>query len=503
MSNKKDLEKVDELLAFTQQAKYFFEKIANIIQGQQEQQNNEPYGVPGSSRAVSSRAVSSRGSSQAGSQQEPILISSDEDITIKMEKSDTAVTSGISEKGEESAVTSATNEKEDESAGAVTSATNEKEDVSAVTSATNEKYREKPSAIKQREKPQSNQVQTIQKEVIWKYDALPEGRRIDLGQTFTNQRNRVINDIIPSIMENINNNIFPISNEILYDIIHSLHRHRREEHLKKNRSSSRKKLQEKRKHSNSRRHDKRLKRGRLIKHLQMVKNSLVKKFKDEDLQLIIDNNAYHSPEESETDCENGRSNIIVKDLKWRSDTLRLFLREYIDRLRTEQPNNRKLRERVTGNCFCNNEPAAPLLAPHWTRSRYKGKLKIAVTQQLDQRQDQQYDLMKFAESEKSFNDGYDADVGEGEEEMEETVLLTSTDQPSNQSSNQPSNQSSDQSSNQQPSDQSSNQQPSDQSSNQQPSDQSFNQQPSGQSSNQPSGQPSDQLSDDDYLEMDD
>ncbi|GBC12555.2 hypothetical protein GLOIN_2v1845756 [Rhizophagus irregularis DAOM 181602=DAOM 197198] len=168
MSNKKDLEKVDELLAFTQQAKYFFEKIANIIQGQQEQQNNEPYGVPGSSRAVSSRAVSSRGSSQAGSQQEPIL------------RSDTAVTSGISEKGEESAVISATNEKEDESAGAVTSATNEKEDVSAVTSATNEKYRgnkkavkkkiltmvtkipEKPSAIKQREKPQSNQVQTIQ-----------------------------------------------------------------------------------------------------------------------------------------------------------------------------------------------------------------------------------------------------------------------------------------------------------------------------------------------------
>uniref|UniRef100_U9T5J7 Uncharacterized protein n=1 Tax=Rhizophagus irregularis (strain DAOM 181602 / DAOM 197198 / MUCL 43194) TaxID=747089 RepID=U9T5J7_RHIID len=57
MSNKKDLEKVDELLAFTQQAKYFFEKIANIIQGQQEQQNNEPYGVPGSSRAVSSRVL--------------------------------------------------------------------------------------------------------------------------------------------------------------------------------------------------------------------------------------------------------------------------------------------------------------------------------------------------------------------------------------------------------------------------------------------------------------
>jgi len=56
-------------------------------------------------------------------------------------------------------------------------------------------------------------------------------------------------------MENINDNIFPIADGILYDIIHSLHRHRREEHLKKNRSSSEKKLQEKRKHSNSRRHD--------------------------------------------------------------------------------------------------------------------------------------------------------------------------------------------------------------------------------------------------------
>ncbi|GET00119.1 hypothetical protein GLOIN_2v1470219 [Rhizophagus clarus] len=403
MSNKKDLEKVDELLAFTQQAKYFFEKISNIIQRQQEQQNNEPYGVPGSSRAVSSRsssqAVSSRGSSQAGSQQEPILISSDEDITIKMEKSDTAVTSGISEKDEDkSAVTSATNEKDrgtkkairkkntndsdknsrkaisDKAKGKVP-VQSSSDDSSSSDSSYSSNSSNTPFYLTKSDMPK-DLSDALRKEVIWKYDALPEGKRIDLGQTFTNQQNRVINDIIPK-------------------------------HLKKNRSSSGKKLQEKRKHSNSRRHDKRLKRGRLIKHLQMVKNSLVKKFKDEDLKLIIDNNAYHSPEESETDCENGRSNIIVKDLKWRSDT--------------------------------------------------------------------QHDLMKFAESEKSLNDGYDADVGEEEEETEETILLTSTDQPSNQSSNQPSNQSSDQSS---------------------------NQQPSGQSSNQPSGQPSGQLFDDD-LEIDD
>ncbi|EXX66794.1 hypothetical protein RirG_120340 [Rhizophagus irregularis DAOM 197198w] len=418
MSNKKDLEKVDELLAFTQQAKYFFEKISNIIQGQQEQQNNESYEVLGSSQTVSSR-----GSSQAGSQQEPILILSNENITIKMEKSDTAVTSGISKKEKPSAI------KQRKSPVQSSSDDSSDSDSSYSSNSSNT-----PFYLTKSDMPKDLR-EALRKEVIWKYDALPEGRRIDLDQTFTNQQNRVINDIIPSIMENINNNIFPISNKILYDIIHSLHHYQCEEHLKKNRSSSRKKLQEKRKHSNSRRHDKRLKRGRLIKHLQMVKNSLVKKFKDEGLQLIIDNNAYHSPKKSKTDCENERRNIIVKDLKWRSDTVIMII--FV-----------KLRERVMGNYFCNNEPAAPLLVLHWTRSRYKGKLKITVIQQLDQRQDQQHDLMKFAKSEKSFNDGYNTDIGEGEEEIEETVLLTSTDQPSNQSS--------DQSSNQQPSDQSSN-----------------------------------------------
>ncbi|UZO19057.1 uncharacterized protein OCT59_010360 [Rhizophagus irregularis] len=304
MSNKKDLEKVDELLAFTQQAKYFFEKISNIIQGQQEQQNNESYEVLGSSQTVSSR-----GSSQAGSQQEPILILSNENITIKMEKSDTAVTSGISKKEKPSAI------KQRKSPVQSSSDDSSDSDSSYSSNSSNT-----PFYLTKSDMPKDLR-EALRKEVIWKYDALPEGRRIDLDQTFTNQQNRVINDIIPSIMENINNNIFPISNKILYDIIHSLHHYQCEEHLKKNRSSSRKKLQEKRKHSNSRRHDKRLKRGRLIKHLQMVKNSLVKKFKDEGLQLIIDNNAYHSPKKSKTDCENERRNIIVKDLKWRSDTL--------------------------------------------------------------------------------------------------------------------------------------------------------------------------------------
>jgi hypothetical protein len=84
---------------------------------------------------------------------------------------------------------------------------------------------------------------------------LPENKRIDLQSTFAQQRTLVNNDIIPSIMEKINHRIFPITNEVIYEIIHALHRHRREEYCKKNRSLAEQRLELKRKHSNSRRHD--------------------------------------------------------------------------------------------------------------------------------------------------------------------------------------------------------------------------------------------------------
>jgi hypothetical protein len=56
-------------------------------------------------------------------------------------------------------------------------------------------------------------------------------------------------------MGTINTDVFPIVDEIIYDMIHNLHRHRREEFLKENRPATYKKGQVKRKHSNTRRHD--------------------------------------------------------------------------------------------------------------------------------------------------------------------------------------------------------------------------------------------------------
>ena len=78
---------------------------------------------------------------------------------------------------------------------------------------------------------------------------------MELGQTFVQQRELVNSSIISSIMNNINSNVFPVTDEIIYNILHSLHRHRREKYLKEDLPLVQKKFQRKRKHSNSRRYD--------------------------------------------------------------------------------------------------------------------------------------------------------------------------------------------------------------------------------------------------------
>ena len=52
----------------------------------------------------------------------------------------------------------------------------------------------------------------------------------------------------------------------------------------------------------------------MIKHLEIVGNPLISKFKHEDLQMIIDHNLYYSLEDTETDSESGKSKIVIRDL---------------------------------------------------------------------------------------------------------------------------------------------------------------------------------------------
>ena len=79
---------------------------------------------------------------------------------------------------------------------------------------------------------------------MWKYDTLPESKRADVGETFIKQK-KLVNNIIPEIKGTIDTSIFPITDEIIYEIIHSLHRHRREEYLKGNRLIPEIKIQKK------------------------------------------------------------------------------------------------------------------------------------------------------------------------------------------------------------------------------------------------------------------
>jgi hypothetical protein len=103
---------------------------------------------------------------------------------------------------------------------------------------------------------------------------LPENKQANVRETFFKQQSLVNNDVIPGIMKSINTNIFPITDGIIYDIIHSLHRHRREEYLKKNRSSPERKIQENRKHSNSRRYEVHLYNIRFnINHTHLLSNT--------------------------------------------------------------------------------------------------------------------------------------------------------------------------------------------------------------------------------------
>jgi hypothetical protein len=72
---------------------------------------------------------------------------------------------------------------------------------------------------------------------------------------------------------------------------------------------------------------KRLRRARIIDHLRDGKDPLIKKFTKDELRPIMDDNRYHSPEESETDSEQPRSErkIVIKDIGWRSSTVSFFI----------------------------------------------------------------------------------------------------------------------------------------------------------------------------------
>ena len=76
---------------------------------------------------------------------------------------------------------------------------------------------------------------------------------MELDKTYEQQRDRVNKVIIPTIMDTLDPDTFPIIENIIYKVLHNLHRHKREDYLMKNRSELDQDTNKRRKHKNSRR----------------------------------------------------------------------------------------------------------------------------------------------------------------------------------------------------------------------------------------------------------
>ena len=84
-------------------------------------------------------------------------------------------------------------------------------------------------------------------------DRLPDDNRLDIKETYENQRQLVNQKIIPLIQKSINKRTFPVVDGIIKHIIHERHRHQREDFLNKKRSDEWNDADKRRKHANSRR----------------------------------------------------------------------------------------------------------------------------------------------------------------------------------------------------------------------------------------------------------
>lgn len=82
---------------------------------------------------------------------------------------------------------------------------------------------------------------------------MPESSQLNIDETFESQKDMVTKTIIPALFKVLDTNKYPISENVLYEMIHQRHRHQREESLNKKKDESEQAKEVKRKHANSRR----------------------------------------------------------------------------------------------------------------------------------------------------------------------------------------------------------------------------------------------------------
>ncbi|GBC42035.2 hypothetical protein GLOIN_2v1485492 [Rhizophagus irregularis DAOM 181602=DAOM 197198] len=197
--------------------------------------------------------------------------------------------------------------------------------------------------------------EALRRDLFWNQARMPQETQLDIEKTFELQKDLVVKTIVPNLMKTLDLDTYTIGEGVIYEMIHQRHHHKRDNLWK------------------------RKKRSKTINNLKKINDPLIEKFSNEELRPIITENGYHSPEISESEDE--RNIIIVRNLRWRSSTLRRFL-YYVDSNTTKGD---KKRERVYKPSEYVEE-TAPNSAPSWTKSGYNGPLKNPVAKAISKLQ---------------------------------------------------------------------------------------------------------------------
>jgi len=82
---------------------------------------------------------------------------------------------------------------------------------------------------------------------------MPKEVQLDIEKTFEEQKDQVTRTIMPTLMKTLDLVTYPIGEGVIYKMIHTRHRHQRENDRNKKKSETEKKREAERKHRNSRR----------------------------------------------------------------------------------------------------------------------------------------------------------------------------------------------------------------------------------------------------------
>lgn len=84
---------------------------------------------------------------------------------------------------------------------------------------------------------------------------MPSETQLKIDDTFENQKNLINVTIVPTVMRTLDKNMYPVSETIVYNMIHSRHKHQREEYLNKQQPVAKQSKKARKKHLTSRRND--------------------------------------------------------------------------------------------------------------------------------------------------------------------------------------------------------------------------------------------------------